>query len=145
MTEKDAYDELCFYTLAHARRDPAFIHQHVVDAFAAQIADAASKPIKVAFALLGLHLLLEKGFTGAQVQRAHMQLGRKKQEWPKFELPRERGEMTAVEVLAAAPGVERDAAIHAWCASVWKGFAASRLAVVEFARRLDFDSLRAAP
>jgi hypothetical protein len=35
VNEKSAYDELCFYTLAHARQDPAFIHQHVVDAYAA--------------------------------------------------------------------------------------------------------------
>ena len=145
MPEHDAFNELCFYTLAHARRDPLFIHQHVVDAYAAQSADTGSKPIKVAFALLGLYLLVETGVTGAQVQRAHMQLGRRKQEWPTFPLPRERGGMTAVEVLAAPPGPERDLAIHAWCAAVWKAFSDSRPAVVEFAHRLDFDSLRAAP
>jgi hypothetical protein len=140
--EKDAYDELCFYTLAHARQDPTFIHQHVVDAYAAQSADAESKPIKIAFALLGLYLQIEKGFSGAQVQRAHMQLGRKKQEWPAFALPAERGELTAVDVLAAPPGADRDRAIHAWCASIWKAFADSRPAVIGFANRLDFDQLR---
>lgn len=139
---RDAYNELCFYTLAHARRDPSFIHQHVVDAYAAQSADAASKPIKVAFALLGLYLLIDKSFTGAQVQRAHMQLGRRKQEWPTFVLPSERGAMTAADALAAPPGPERDRAVHAWCASVWKAFADSRPAVIEFSRRLDFDQVR---
>ena len=133
---RDAYNELCFYTLAHARQDLSFIHQHVVDAYAAQTADADSKPIKVAFALLGPYLQIEKGYTGAQVQKAHMQLGRKKQEWPTFALPRERGEMTAAEVLAVPPGPERDRAIQGWCASVWKAFAANRPAVVEFAARL---------
>jgi len=50
-TAKDAYNELAYYTLSHA--DPSFIHQHIVDAFAAQNADEHSKPISVAFALLG--------------------------------------------------------------------------------------------
>ena len=35
--DEDAYNELCCYTLTHG--DPAFIHQHVVDAFAVQTAD----------------------------------------------------------------------------------------------------------
>jgi hypothetical protein len=39
---RDAYDELCAYTLSSG--DPAFIHQHVVDAFAAQRASAAGRP-----------------------------------------------------------------------------------------------------
>ena len=51
MTSEDAYHELCYYTLAH--RDPSFIHQHVVDAFAAQHADEKTKPIKLTFALVG--------------------------------------------------------------------------------------------
>jgi hypothetical protein len=41
-SEQDAYNELSAYTLAH--RDPAFIHQHVVDAFAAQRADRYRRP-----------------------------------------------------------------------------------------------------
>jgi hypothetical protein len=53
----DAYHELCGYTLTHG--DAAFIHQHVVDAFAAQHADAHSKPIGITFALAGLYLHLE--------------------------------------------------------------------------------------
>ena len=44
VTDQAAYEELCYYTLAHG--DPAFIHQHVVDAFAAQTADENIKPIK---------------------------------------------------------------------------------------------------
>ena len=55
--DRAAYDELASYTLAHG--DPAFIHQHVVDAFAAQHATDDSKPIGVAFALIGLYLHVE--------------------------------------------------------------------------------------
>jgi hypothetical protein len=37
-------------------RDSAFVHQYVVDAWAAQHAENGSKPIGVAFALIGLYL-----------------------------------------------------------------------------------------
>jgi uncharacterized protein DUF5946 len=119
--EREAYDELCAYTLTHG--DPRFIHQHVVDAFAAQHATPKSKPIGVTFALAGLYLHLEKGFTGREVQRAHMQMARQKREWPKWILPSSRGIITAIGVLAKAKGPERDHAIDAWCKSVWSAFA----------------------
>jgi hypothetical protein len=123
-TELDAYHELCGYTLTHG--DATFIHQHVVDAYAAQHADAHSKPIGVTFALVGLYLHLEKGFTGRQVQRAHMQMARHKRQWPAFDLPAARGSITAIEVMAAAAGTARDRAIDDWCRSVSDAFAANR-------------------
>src|SRR5205085_6003826 len=95
--DRDAYDELCAYTLTHG--DPSFIHQHVVDAFAAQHADASSKPIGVTFALVGLYLQLEKHFSGREVQRVHMQLARRKRVWPAFVIPSRRGAMTAIDVM----------------------------------------------
>src|SRR5438093_13058923 len=125
--EQEAYHELCGYTLT--RGDMTFIHQHVVDAFAAQRADERSKPIGVAFALVGLYLHVEKGFSGRQVQRAHMQLARQKRAWPAFVLPSERGSVTPIEVMATAEGPERDNAIHAWCRSVWEALAVNRPAV----------------
>jgi hypothetical protein len=120
MIEQDAYDELRCYTLAHG--DPSFIHQHVVDAFTAQHADERTKPIALTFALVGLYLHVEKQFSGKQVQRAHMDLARQKRLWPTFALPETRGSMSAVDVMAAPEGLERDQAIHAWCESVWQAF-----------------------
>jgi hypothetical protein len=38
--------------------------------------------------------------------------------------------MTAVEVMLAPAGTERDEAIDAWCASVWQAFHVHRDAVV---------------
>ncbi len=119
----DAYNELCLYTLAHG--DPAFIHQHVVDAFAAQDATPDDKPIRLAFALVGLYLHVEKGFTGREVQLAHMKLGRKKQEWPMFRIPNDRGPIHAATVLAA-PTEQMDKMIHEWCSSVWNAFVDQR-------------------
>lgn len=128
MSERAAYEELCAYTLSHG--DPRFIHQHVVDAFAAQHADENSKPIGLTFALVGLYLHVERGFTGRQVQRAHMALARKKRTWPRFPLPADRGAITAVDVMAAAEGAARDRVISEWCAAVWKAFGESRAEVI---------------
>jgi hypothetical protein len=123
-SEPDVFHELCFYTLAHG--DPSFIHQHVVDAFAVQMADEHTKPIKITFGLVGLYLHIEKQFSGRQVQRAHMRLAQRKQTWPVFPLPKDRGAIRVAEVLAAPPGPERDQAIGAWCISVWQAFHESR-------------------
>lgn len=128
LSEGNAYDELQSYTLAHG--DRTFIHQHVVDAWAAQHADERTKPIALTFALVGLYLHVEKGFSGRQVQRAHMALARHKRNWPPFALPHRRGAITANLVMAKEPGSERDEAIDAWCASVWEAFRESHQAVV---------------
>jgi len=130
--EPDAFDSLCGYTLT--RGDAAFIHQHVVDAYAAQRADERTKPIKITFALVGLYLLVERQVSGKQVQRIHMQLAKRKQAWPAFALPEDRGSLTAVEVMAADEGAARDAAIHAWCRSVWAAYSGSREAVATLLR-----------
>jgi len=126
--EQAAFQELCAYTLTHG--DPFFIHQLVVDAWAAQHADGQTKPIALTFALLGLYLAVEQGVTGRQVQRAHMQLGRKKHQWPGLVLPDDRGSMTAADVMQAPAGPDRDRAIHDWCASVWTAFGRNRETIV---------------
>ncbi len=133
LSERGAYEELQAYTLAHG--DGAFIHQYAVDAWAAQQADERTKPIALTFALVGLYLHLERGFSGRQVQRVHMLLARHKRSWPSFPLPRERGSITASQVVAAPPGPVRDHAIDAWCASVWEAFGDSHRAVAELLER----------
>lgn len=127
------YHELCAYTLT--RGDAAFVHQHVVDAWAAQQATANSKPIGVFFALMGLYLHVEHGWTGKAVQRAHMQLAKRPEPWPVGPLPVTRGVLTATDVMAAPPGPARDAAISRWAASVWEAFADSRPTIDTLLRR----------
>jgi hypothetical protein len=134
-SEEDVYNELCAYTLQHG--DATFIHQHVVDAFAAQRATGTTKPITVAFSLAGLYLHVEKGFSGRQVQQAHMQMARVKRTWPTFALPQDRGRLTVLDVMAVPAGARRDELIGKWSASVWAAFAASRDAVIEFLRPYD--------
>jgi shikimate kinase len=129
----DLYNELAYYTLAHP--DPAFIHQLVVDAYAAQNADETTKPIAVVFSLIGLYLHLEKGFTGKQVQRAHMQLAKWPNTWIKPPLPKDRGAISIQNVLAAEAGPARDAMIERWCAAIWECWQPSRAQIVDLARK----------
>lgn len=131
--EEAAYHEVSAYTLG--RGDASFIHQHVVDAWAAQHATARSKPIGVFFALVGLYLHVERGFTGRDVQLAHMRLSRSPEPWPVFEPPSDRGSITALEVIAAPEGAARDAMIHEWCRAVWSAYADSRDRVVTLLQR----------
>jgi Family of unknown function (DUF5946) len=122
--KQEKYHELLYYTWAHP--DPSFIHQLAVDAYAAQNASPTTKPIGVAFALIGLYLHIEKRYSGKEVQRAHILLGRRRKKWPHFALPEERGEITISEVLAAPPGPDRDQAIEKWCRSVWTAWRESQ-------------------
>jgi len=128
------FDELSFYTLGHP--DPRyFIHQHAVDAFAAQTADKSTKPIRVIFSLIGLYLYLEKGYTGKQVQYAHMKLTQKKKSWTLLALPEYRGIITVSNVLKAEPGPARDAVIKDWCADVWSAYTSWHDLIASLAQR----------
>jgi len=127
--ERQAYEELQFYSLAHG--SPVFVHQLVVDAWAAQHADERTKPIALTFALVGLYLHLEKGFTGRQVQLAHMKLARRTRTWPTLPQPADRGAVTAADVIAKPEGPERDQAIDVWCRSVWDAYIGNRDAIVD--------------
>jgi hypothetical protein len=125
----EQYNELTYYTLSH--KDPYFIHQNVIDAYAAQRADEHTKPMTISFALIGLYLYIEKNYTGKQVQQAHMQLAEKKRPWPTFDLPKHRGEMTVSDVMGALPGPERDKMIRRWCVSIWDAYRESHKKVAD--------------
>jgi hypothetical protein len=129
------FDTLMAYTWT--RGDAGFIHQLAVDAYGAQNAHERTKPIGLTFALIGLYLAVEKGWSGKQVQRAHMLLGRRRRAWPSFALPLDRGSMTIADVLAHREGPERDEAIHRWCRAVWAAFASSRPTIVALLAEYD--------
>ncbi len=137
-TCQDLYSQLSFYTLNHP--DPIFfIHQYVVDAYAAQHADENSKPIKIAFALIGLYLFAEKNYTGKEVQLAHMQLAKEKREYPKFILPQKRGEVTVADVLNIKAGSDRDEMIKKWAKSVWQAFIDNRSQIINLLAEIKFN------
>jgi hypothetical protein len=139
-SQQEAYDQLRFYTLAHG--DPSFIHQHVVDAFTAQNADAQTKPIALIFSLIGLYLYIEKQYSGREIQRVHMHLARGKHAWPAVRCPADRGSVTVADVIAVPEGRERDLAIHAWCSSVWAAYVETRQAVLELMACINLDNIR---
>lgn len=134
MTAAEAYQELSYYTLAHPGTE--FIHQHIVDAYMAQEADARTKPMGLFFALAGLYLFIEKGYTGREVQQAHQRMSRHKSQIPQMALPATRGSLTVVEVFKAPPGPSRDDMIRQWCASVWNAFAGQHTRVRTLTERL---------
>lgn len=121
MTLQEQYYELSFYTLSLA--DKNFIHQHIVDAYAAQEANEHTKPITLFFALAGLYLHLEKNYTGREVQQAHVKMAEKPKHFPTFHLPENRGNILIFNILEAPPGAERDSLIYEWCRSVWAAYA----------------------
>ena len=132
--EQAARDELSAYTLM--RGDADFIHQHVVDAFAAQHVTAQSKPIGVAFALIGLYLHLERGYSAGRSRRRTRRLARRQKRWPAFVPPANAGELTVVEVMRSPPGAARDQAIEAWCESVWSAWHDSHAQVAALVSQL---------
>lgn len=111
------YGELSAYDAERARLD--FLHQEAVDAYAAQHPGPPARPITLWFALVGLHLAIDLGKTGREVQRAHTLLARHKQEWPVLVAPPLDHAMTVAEVMARPAGGRRDTAILDWAGAVW--------------------------
>ena len=134
MQEDPYYFELSYYTLSH--KGPDFIHQHLVDAYTAQIADEHTKPIAITYALAGLYLHLLKNYTGKEVQLAHMALSKKSKVFEKINLPTYRGSITVIDILKIPEGVERDHMIHAWCQTVWDAFAEEQQKIIEWTNKL---------
>jgi len=134
VTPAEQYHQLAFYTLAH--NGNTFIHQHSVDAFAAQTADATSKPITVFFALSGVYLFLEKKYTGLEVRDAHLQMANKTKTFPFIPLPEDRGAITVSNVLAAPPGADHDEMIRQWCISVWDAYSEQHRTVISLTKKL---------
>jgi hypothetical protein len=114
--------ELNAYTLTRGDRETAFIHQLQVDAYGAQHVAVGQPSIGPAFALIGLYLTCERGFTGRQVQHTHMLLARRSKSWPRFAPPPSTGHVTVLDVMQAPPGEERDTALRRWGCSVWRAW-----------------------
>jgi hypothetical protein len=110
------YLDLSVFTISLA--DTYFIHQIIVDAYGAQHSGPHVKPITTAFALIGLYLVFERGHTGKEAQLAHMELGKKRQEWPRFTPPTEQSLLTVRDVLLS-PEEKRKDMIMKWGKSVW--------------------------
>ena len=118
---QQAYSDLQCYTIS--MQDPGFIHQHVVDTYAAQHSGGSTRAITVALGLIGLYLALENGYTGKQVQVAHMRIARTKKVWPILVPPGQPAVLTFMDVLRAETDEEKDAMIRKWMTAVWESWA----------------------
>jgi len=80
-------------------------HQLAVDTYAAQHAardvDGDIPPIGVAYALVGLHLALDRGMPGMRVRAAHQRMGKPDRSWPRLPAPERTGAVTVLDVAAA--------------------------------------------
>ncbi len=113
----DVLYQLTAFTLSPG--EPDFIHQIVVDTYRAQHHAPNDKPVSITFALIGLYLVFEKGYTGRQVQLAHMTLAKRNREWPNFKNPRKKNAVTVQDVLEE-PGTDNHrVTIMRWAEAVW--------------------------
>jgi hypothetical protein len=103
--------ELSYYTLSLG--DSYFLHQLVVDTYAAQHAGPHVKAISTAFALVGLYIVNVQNKTGRDSQLAHIALANKSKTWPMFEVPQSKHWMTVKDVLAL-PDIVKEDAIKQW-------------------------------
>ena len=94
------------------------LHQLTVDTYAAQHAGAAAR-IGVAFALIGLRLSLDEGWSGEEVRDAHQYLAAKFKEWPEFAPPAKRNWMTVYDVALATSPDEHARLVRRWATEVW--------------------------
>ena len=137
------YGEVQGFELNHLELVRDF-HQLTVDAYAAQHgpleAGREVPPVSVAYALVGLHLALDRGASGLEVRTAHQRMGKPDQSWPRLPTPERTGAMTVLDVAAAGAMVGSVAghaeAVRAWATAVWQAWAAQHTMVAALTDRL---------
>jgi hypothetical protein len=129
-----SFSDLSCYSVA--KQDAGFIHQHVVDAYAAQHASGTTRNITVAFGLIGLYLALEKGYMGKEIQKEHMRIAKIRKDWPRLEPPTRPAASTVLDVLKVPDGSMKDAMIRQWMVAVWESWADRQAWVRETTDRL---------
>jgi hypothetical protein len=118
------------------------LHQLTVDAYAAQHVGPQVPAVGVAFALIGLHLALDEGWTGAAVRAAHQHLAAHPSGWPRFSAPRTPGWLTVADVAGSPSPEEHARRARSWAASVWQAWSADHQRVREWANDSLTDAVR---
>jgi hypothetical protein len=126
------FSQLSAYT--NSLGDAEFSHQHVVDAYGAQHVGVSTKKVVPTMTLVGLYLMLEHGYTGKQVQRAHMAIADQTKDWPDFNRPTDLASMTILDVLKV-PDAQKNEILHTWCKAVWESWKSEREKVITFTHK----------
>lgn len=114
--------------------DVEFSHQHVVDAYGAQHTGLYTKKVVPTMTLVGLYLMLEHGYTGKQVQRAHMVIADQTKDWPDFTRPTELASLTILDVLKVSDS-EKLGMLRKWCEAVWESWHGEHEKVIAFTKK----------
>jgi uncharacterized protein DUF5946 len=127
------------FELAHAQLVARF-HQLTVDAYGAQHSGGDGRGIRIAYSLVGLHLALDRGWSGVAVREAHQRMGRPQPSWPAFVRPSDVGSLTVLDVALAgtrAGSVSGHAdAVQRWAAAVWAAWAPRHAEVASLTDRV---------
>jgi len=100
------------------------LHQLTVDTYAAQHPGPNVPAIAVPFALVGLHLTLDEGWSGLAVRGAHGWLAEHHRSWPAFEPPDGFGALTADRVARAGSAEAHAHLVESWATATWAAWAA---------------------
>jgi hypothetical protein len=115
------YGEVTGYAASHPAQLGRW-HQTCVDAYGAQHSGDTTRAITTAFALNGLYLVFERGFTGFQVRQAHTHLASTVKAWPQFVRPVSTGDVNIFDVALASSPEEHIEFVRRWGASVWSAW-----------------------
>ena len=111
------------------------LHQLSVDAYGAQHTGPQVPAMRTAFALIGLHLALDAGWSGNAVRAAHQYLAAQPRDWPHFATPQTRAALTIAHVARSQTPEEHATRVRAWAASVWDSWSTAHEAVREWANQ----------
>ena len=119
------------------------LHQLTQDAYTGQHAGPRVPAIGIAFALIGLHLALDSGWSGNEVRAAHQYLAARHKVWPGFEPPSAPAALTVSHVAGSPTPEEHASRVRAWASSVWESWSAEHAAVQEWADQVLDEAERA--
>ena len=122
------YGEVAGYELEQVARLGRW-HQLLVDTYAAQHVGPATPRIGPTFALIGLHLALDRGWDGLAVRDSHQALARRHRDWPAFETPALVWKMTVADLALASSPEEHITILGRWAAEVWAAWRTAHGAV----------------
>jgi hypothetical protein len=132
------YGDLIGYEMSNLA-ELGWLHQLCVDTYGAQhLSDGSG--IRVPYSLVGLHLALDRGASGARVRALHQRMGRPDDSWPRFVPPSERGRITVLDVVRMGSLVDsiegHTEAVQRWAWSVWEAWREQHDDVIALTDRL---------